>query len=270
MPEKATFEIGIHVTDVAHYVREKTTLDKVARERSYAIELVEQTIPILPSNFLESHCYLLPNRERLAFSILCRFTENGTLLHAWVGRSIVRSKGHIKHVDTGGEKSEIESDASILLNLCRKLQRNRMEHEHGLSLAKHYVAFKLGKSGYPEEITRMDEADEDVLMNELLIIANIEVGQKISSRFPDQALLYRQEQPKMSAFVSSLEKQKKNGTLIECYIVDDSKLLELSMRLCTRSDELCKRRKRPQKTTSIKLRNKQVSSQIKVFQCRIC
>ncbi|CEG64521.1 hypothetical protein RMATCC62417_01478 [Rhizopus microsporus] len=179
VPEKATFEIGIHVTDVAHYVREKTTLDKAARERSYAIELVEQTIPILPSNFLESHCYLLPNRERLAFSILCRFTENGTLLHAWVGRSIVRSKGHIKHVDTDGEKSEIESDASILLDLC---------------------PFKLGKSGYPEEITRIDEADEDVLMNELLIIANIEVGQKISSRFPDQALLYRQEQPKMSAF----------------------------------------------------------------------
>lgn len=209
MPEKATFEIGIHVTDVSHYVRASTALDKAARERSYAIELVEQTISILPSSFLESHCCLLPNRERLAFSILCRFTENGTLLHAWIGRSIVRSKGHVKHVNIGEEKSKIESDASTLLDLCRKLQRNRIEHEYGLSLAKHYAAFKLGKSGYPEEIIQIDETDEDVLINELLIIANIEVGQKISSRFPDQALLYRQEQPKMSAFVSSSRKKKK-------------------------------------------------------------
>lgn len=198
--ENGTYEIGIHVTDVANYVRPGTPLDKEARERSCTINLVEKTIPVLPPSFVESHCRLVADKERLTISLLCRFTESGTLLHTWVGRSIIKSKGHVKPSDIGNNKSEIEKDAFTLLNLCRKLRHNRVEKGRGFGLVSQPITFQLGDSGYPEDIKRIELAEEDILKGELLRIANIEVGQKISSKFPDQALMYREEPLKLSVF----------------------------------------------------------------------
>lgn len=210
--EKGIFEIGIHVSDVSSYIRVNTPLDREARERSCSVQLVDKKIAILPLFFTEAHCSLgVVDKERQAFSVLCRFTENGVLLHAWIGKTIVKSKGHVhlpfsftddQQHETEAEDS-LKADAKILLKICQKLQHNRLNKLNGTSLAKSHVKFKLAESGYPEEINRFDQTDKDVLLEELLIVANIEVGQKISSRFPDQGLLYRQDVPKMSKLVSN-------------------------------------------------------------------
>ncbi|CAO3680858.1 unnamed protein product [Rhizopus stolonifer] len=203
--EKGTHEIGIHVTDVAHYVRLGTPLDKEARERSFVTHLVDKTLPILPPSFLESHC---------------RFTETGTLLHTWVGRSIIKSKCHINPKTTTEEKTDIEKDAFNLLNLCRKLKQLRTEQ--GFSLINPTISYQLGESGYPEFTKTIELAEVDCLKSELLRIANIEIGQRITSKFPDQALLYRENPPKLTLFSSIQEYYKES-----CHSIHDLiKLIE--------------------------------------------
>lgn len=204
--EKGIFEIGIHVTDVSNYVRVNTSLDRESRERSCSVNLVDNKIAILPPSFTESHCSLGVDQERLTFSVLCRFTENGVLLHAWIGKTIIKSKGHIylssKQQSTKDNGDSLKADSQIILKICQKLQDNRLQKLNGASLSKTFPVFKMADSGYPEEIDRFDGTDQDVLIQELLIVANIEVAQKISNRFPDQALLYRQDVPKLSKLVS--------------------------------------------------------------------
>lgn len=219
--EKGVFEVGIHVTDVAHFIRENTSLDREARERSCAVSLVDKEIPILPVDFTESHCSLgvSDKQQRLAFSVLCRFTENGVLLHAWVGKTVIQTTGHVNlsHLLNDDEEEDeeerpLEKDAKSIFKICRKLQLNRLRHLEGASLAKSVQKFTLGESGYPEEVERVHQTDRDVLLQELLIIANIEVGQKIASRFPDQALLYRQDVPKLSK-LTAVQDYFENGPL---------------------------------------------------------
>ena len=41
------FEIGVHIADVSHYVREKTALDAEAVKREFSVYLVDRTIPML-------------------------------------------------------------------------------------------------------------------------------------------------------------------------------------------------------------------------------
>ncbi|CEP06904.1 hypothetical protein [Parasitella parasitica] len=188
---KGIYEIGIHVPDVAFWVRADTPLDREARERCCAVDLVDKRIPILPESFTRSHCNLGVDKQRLAYSVMCRFTENGVLLHAWIGKTIIKAKRHVSF-------KALTAEAEIILKLCKKLQLNRLEKLDGTSLAQSYTVFKLAESGYPQEIIRVDQTDNDVLLHELLILANVEVAQKISSRFPDQALLYRQELPRPS------------------------------------------------------------------------
>ncbi|GAA5806252.1 hypothetical protein HPULCUR_011783 [Helicostylum pulchrum] len=196
--EKGIFEIGVHVTDVSNYVRLNTPLDREARERSCSVNLVDRRVSILPRLFTESCCSLgVENHDRLAFSVLCRFTENGVLLHSWIGKTVIKSKGHV-NVSSAQQSNPLKEDADTILSICQKLQHNRLHKLNGQSLAKSYEIFKITESGYPEEISRINQTDKDVLLQELSIVANIEVAQKISSRFPDQALLYRQDEPKLS------------------------------------------------------------------------
>ncbi|OBZ83949.1 hypothetical protein A0J61_08000 [Choanephora cucurbitarum] len=189
--EKGMYEVGIHIADVSRYVHTNTPLDREARERSCAIELADaKRVPILPFDFLASHSSLQVGKERLAYSVMCRFTEAGVLLHAWIGHTVIKVKE-----DVGKTLTE---EAKTLLSLCRTLQKIRLETLEGMHLTKPVLLFELADSGYPKQVHRYDPTDEEVLLQELLIIANMEVGQKISCRFPDQALLYRQDSPKLS------------------------------------------------------------------------
>ncbi|KAL7308019.1 hypothetical protein PS15m_012200 [Mucor circinelloides] len=189
--EKGIYEVGIHVSDVAAHIVPNTPLEREARERCCAVNLVDKKIPIFPESFIKSHCSLQVGKRRLAYSVICRFTENGVLLHAWIGKTLVKAKQHV-------DFNQLTTDAKTILKVCKKLQQNRLHKLDGVSLAQSFETFKLADSGYPQDIERINQTDEDILIQELLILANTEVAQKISTRFPDQALLYRQEPANMS------------------------------------------------------------------------
>lgn len=195
---KGIYEVGIHVPDVAAYVAANTPLDREARERCCAVHVVDKKIPILPESFIQSHCRFDVGKQRLAYSVICRFTENGVLLHAWIGKTLVKTKQHV-------DINSLTKGASHMLKLCKKLQHNRLHELDGVSLAHACESFTLADSGYPQDIQCIHQTDQDVLLQELLILANIEVAQKISTRFPDQALLYRQAPANMSKLVSCIE-----------------------------------------------------------------
>lgn len=192
--EDGIYEVGIHVSDVAHFVRLNTPLDREARERCCSVDLVDRHVSILPSDFTKRHCSFELEQEKIAFSVLCRLTDKGVLLHAWVGKSIIQVKEHV-------DPKQLTNEAKQLLKICQTIQANRFSKLNGLSLARSYMTFELAESGYTKEIHRVDQTDHDVLLQELLILANMEVGQKICCRFPDQALLYRQDAPKLSKLV---------------------------------------------------------------------
>lgn len=42
------YEIGIHIADVSHYLKEGTVLDDEAYERATSVYLVDRVVPMLP------------------------------------------------------------------------------------------------------------------------------------------------------------------------------------------------------------------------------
>lgn len=88
--EKDVSEVGIHVADLATLVRSNTLLDREAKERAVTVKLVEREIPMFPPSFAEARANFADNVDRLALSVLCRITKTGTILHTWIGKTIVR------------------------------------------------------------------------------------------------------------------------------------------------------------------------------------
>ncbi|MES2215975.1 MAG: RNB domain-containing ribonuclease, partial [Patescibacteria group bacterium] len=64
------YEIGVHIADVSHYVREGTALDAEAVKRGCSIYLVDRTIPMLPEVLSNEVCSLNPHEDKLSFSAI--------------------------------------------------------------------------------------------------------------------------------------------------------------------------------------------------------
>lgn len=89
-----TYEVGVHIADVSHFLDQGTALDEEASLRATSTYLVQRVIPMLPSLLCEELCSLNPGVDRLAFSVLWRMNADGELLpgcEPFFCRSVIRS-----------------------------------------------------------------------------------------------------------------------------------------------------------------------------------
>ena len=57
------WEVGVHIADVTHYVKEGGIIDKEAEKRATSVYLVDRTIPMLPERLCNFICSLRPRRR---------------------------------------------------------------------------------------------------------------------------------------------------------------------------------------------------------------
>ena len=63
--DEKTWEIGVHIADVSHYVSENSFLDREAKKRGNSTYLVGEVVPMLPHSFSSGICSLVEGEERL-------------------------------------------------------------------------------------------------------------------------------------------------------------------------------------------------------------
>jgi len=80
-----TYEVGIHIADVTHYVKEGSAIDKEAIKRGTSIYLVDRTIPMLPEVLSNDLCSLNPNEDKLAFSAVFILNDKCEVQERWFG-----------------------------------------------------------------------------------------------------------------------------------------------------------------------------------------
>ena len=93
--ENGRFEIGIHIADVSHYVREGGAIDAEARERGTSCYLPEGVVPMLPERLSADLCSLREGVDRLAISVFATLDGKG-VLHAYrFAETVIRSRAKL-------------------------------------------------------------------------------------------------------------------------------------------------------------------------------
>ena len=73
------YEVGVHIADVTHYIKEGDLIDREAQQRATSVYLVDRTIPMLPERLCNNLCSLREDEEKLAYSVIFRLSEGAVL-----------------------------------------------------------------------------------------------------------------------------------------------------------------------------------------------
>jgi len=189
-------------------VKPNTTLDRDARKRATTVYLVQKSVPMLPPLLCEELCSLNSGIERLAFSIIWKMTPDGKPMETWYGRTIIRPCAKLSYENAQDvidgkplntevkffSNYEVEADIKLLHELSQRLREQRYKRG-ALSLGSIKLNFELDEYNNPVECTVYEHKDANRLIEEFMLLTNMSVAQKISSAFPEQALLRRHASP---------------------------------------------------------------------------
>ncbi len=89
--------LGVHIADVAHYVKPCGELDREAYRRSTSVYLVDKVVPMLPEQLSNGVCSLVPHKDRLAFSVFLTFDAKGNCVARKFAKSVIRSKARFTY-----------------------------------------------------------------------------------------------------------------------------------------------------------------------------
>ena len=87
-----SWQLGVHIADVSHYVVQDSLLDVEAFKRGTSIYYADKVIPMLPKEISNGICSLNPNKDRLTFSVFMDFDANGNMLNYDFKKSVIRSR----------------------------------------------------------------------------------------------------------------------------------------------------------------------------------
>ena len=180
-----TYEIGIHIADVSHYVQLDTALDREAKRRSTSVYLVDRTIPMLPEVLSNDLCSLKEHVDRLVFSAVFTFDKNFLMVNEWYGKGMIYSDKRFTYEDAQkilDDKAGLYYDELLTMNtLAKHLHKERFDNG-AISLEQDEVKFILDANGVPIEVYRKVRGDTHKLVEELMLLANRKVAEHIAKK----------------------------------------------------------------------------------------
>jgi ribonuclease R len=192
-----TYEIGVHIADVSHYVTVGSKLDDEALRRATSVYLVDRTIPMLPEKLSNGVCSLRPNEEKLTFSAVFTINDNGDILNYWLGKTVIYSDRRFAYEEAqqrieSGE-GDLASELTILNNIAKKLKEKRFKNG-AVNFETEEVKFKLDEQFKPIGIYKKVRKDAHKLIEEFMLLANRTVAEdvfKIAKGDQQKTFVYR-------------------------------------------------------------------------------
>ena len=183
--ENGNYEIGVHIADVAHYVKEGTALDAEALKRSTSVYLVDRVLPMLPEELSNDLCSLNPNEDKYTFSAVFEMKKNGKVKSEWFGRTVIHSDRRFTYEEAQerieNNEGDYHEELTILNKVHHKLREARYK-EGSISFESEEVRFILDEDGKPIDTYVKERFDAHMLVEDFMLLANRSVAKYITKK----------------------------------------------------------------------------------------
>jgi ribonuclease R len=193
-----TFQLGVHIADVSHFVRVDSAMDTEARIRGTSVYFPDRVIPMLPEKVSNSLCSLNPRVDRLTMSVIMHISQDGEVRDYSVHNSVIHSKERMTYEDV---QKMIDGDASLTARFAHILPEVRKINKLALILQKKRQERGAIDFDLPEPMLTYDESGGVLgivksirhfshrIIEEFMILANEVVARHLEVR--DIPSLYR-------------------------------------------------------------------------------
>ncbi len=181
--KKGMYEVGVHIADVAHYVKPGTALDQEAYSRATSVYLPDRVLPMLPEKISNELCSLRPNEDKLTFSTVFQLDETGQVHNYWIGKTVIHSDKRFAYEDVQqiietkeGEHKEVV----LLLHTISQNLRKQKFTQGAINFSSEEVRFILDEERVPIDVTVKQSMESHQLIEELMLLANRTVAEHVS------------------------------------------------------------------------------------------
>ena len=220
------YEVGVHIADVSHYVKENTIIDKEAQKRATSVYLVDRTIPMLPERLCNFICSLRPDEEKLCYSVIFVLDEDANIKKWHLAHTVIRSDRRFAYeevqqileqngvVDGTGQpappatknnpyKGEYAAELIKLDALAKKLRERRFKNG-AVKFDREELHFDIDQDGKPTRAYFKMSKDANKLIEEFMLLANRTVATAIGN---GESTLNSQSKKKAKTFVYRIHDQ---------------------------------------------------------------
>lgn len=183
--EDGHYEVGIHIADVTHYVKENGVLDQEARHRGTSVYMVDRTIPMLPEKLSNELCSLRPHEDKLCFAAVFTMDKDARIVKERFGKTVIHSDRRFTYEEAQERIENISGDFCKELTLLNELAlKLRVERFMRGSINFETTEFKfvLDEKGKPLETYPKIRKDAHKLVEEFMLLANKRVAEFVHSR----------------------------------------------------------------------------------------
>lgn len=206
------WEVGVHIADVSHYVKEGSIIDKEAVKRAISVYLVDRTIPMLPERLCNFICSLRPNEEKLTYSVVFKLDDKAVVKDWHLAHTVIKSDRRFTyeevqkvledHKEASPEDYKMPGDHAadpnfngpdvlpaehfatelITLNrLAKQLRARRFEHG-SIKFDRSEVRFDIDDKGKPIGVYFKVAKDANKLVEEFMLLANRTVAESVGKQ----------------------------------------------------------------------------------------
>ena len=195
------WEVGVHIADVSHYVKEGSVIDKEGYNRATSVYLVDRTIPMLPERLCNFICSLRPDEEKLCYSVIFEMDDEANIKKWHLAHTVIKSDRRYAYEevqqiledngvkDGTGEpappatkknpyKGENAEQLIKLDALAKKLRAARFKNG-SVKFDREELHFDIDEKGKPIKAYFKTSKDANKLIEEFMLLANKTVAESI-------------------------------------------------------------------------------------------
>ncbi|KAJ1648142.1 hypothetical protein LPJ64_000502, partial [Coemansia asiatica] len=200
-------ELGVHIADVAHFVKPGSAADQEARARSTTVYLADRRFNMIPEVLSERVCSLHSGVDRLAVSVIWTMDAELNPRDIWFGRTVIRSACELSYEQaqamlngrSGGLDPQLEAavqESIVGLTRAMRVLRARRMADGALELASTEIKFGFDEiTNEVAEVAAKKSLEVHRVVEEAMVLANAAVARQIHRVFPRSALLRRHRSP---------------------------------------------------------------------------
>lgn len=175
---KEHFELGVHIADVSHFVKEGSNIDREAFSRGTSVYLPGKVIPMLPEPLSNGICSLKPDEDRFALSVIIKIKKDGNIINSRFTRTLIKSNrrftyDEIDKILEGGEAQDKNLLKAIRdMEILAKALNKKREKRGAIDFDFPDRRIILKPDGSVDSIIKEERTFSHRIVEEFMLLAN--------------------------------------------------------------------------------------------------